>query len=69
MVKKVKNSSSEPEKITEDTGKVPVFSWNLEQGKLDLEDGISLHESIKFSHKSLGEFKDVARKELIDTLN
>jgi hypothetical protein len=40
-----------------ENGETAVFSWNLDQKKLDLEDDINLHKKIHFSCESLREFK------------
>lgn len=46
-----------------------VFSWHLNQKKLDLEDNILLHKRIDFSCESLQKFKDGVWQELLFALD
>lgn len=56
------------ETIPED-GRNTVFSWNFNQKKMDLEDGINLHKKIDFSCESLWEFKRWVGDNIFDALD
>jgi len=45
------------------------FSWNLDQKELNLEDNIFLHKGIEISFKSLKNFKDGVKQELLNVLD
>ena len=56
------------ETVPED-GRNTVFSWNFNQKKMDLEDGINLHKKIDFSCESLWEFKRWVGDNIFDALD